>query len=94
VRAIVIGAGYVGIPLAAELVRRGHEVSTLRRSSIGDAELKAAGVQPLLGDITDLATLKKLPANWDWVINTVSSSRGGLKDYEEVYLGGTKNLVT
>jgi nucleoside-diphosphate-sugar epimerase len=29
----------------------------------------------------------------DWVVNTVSSNRGGLEDYRKVYLGGTRNLL-
>src|SRR3954447_13915152 len=92
-RVLIIGVGYVGLPLGAELVRRGHEVFGLRRTSGGKAELKAAGVKPLLADVTDPASLQRLPTEWDWVINTVSSNRGGLQDYDDVYLKGTRNVL-
>jgi nucleoside-diphosphate-sugar epimerase len=50
-------------------------------------------VQPLLGDVTDPDALKKLPSPFDWVVNTVSSSKGGAEDYERVYVRGTKNII-
>ena len=92
-RVLIVGCGYVGVPLGAEMVRAGHEVFGLRRSSLADAELKAAGILPLLGDITRPEDLAKLPAPFDWIVNTVASSKGGAEDYREVYLQGTRNLV-
>lgn len=92
-RTLIVGCGYVGLPLGAELVRQGHEVSGLRRSENSAAELTAAGITPLVGDITQPETLAVLPDNFDWVINCVSSSHGGVEDYRKVYLDGTRNLV-
>jgi hypothetical protein len=43
VRVLIVGCGYVGLPLGAELVRRGHEVFGLRRTAEGAEELLAAG---------------------------------------------------
>jgi nucleoside-diphosphate-sugar epimerase len=92
-RVLIVGCGYVGIPLGAELVKLGHEVFGLRRSADGDAELTAAGIQPLVGDITRAEDLAKLPGPFDWVVNTVSSSKGGEEEYRQVYLQGTRNLI-
>jgi nucleoside-diphosphate-sugar epimerase len=92
-RVLIIGPGYIGLPLGAELVRRGHEVFGLRRSGDATGELKAAGIQPLTGDITQPATLAALPASFDWVVNCVSSTHGGVADYRRVYLDGARNLV-
>ncbi len=50
-------------------------------------------VKHLTGDVTNLEDLRKLPGPFDWVVNTVSSSKGGAEDYERVYLGGTKNAI-
>jgi nucleoside-diphosphate-sugar epimerase len=83
----------VGLPLGAELVKLGHEVFGLRRSPGADAELKAAGIQPLLGDITQPGQLVRLPATYDWVVNCVSASGGGAAEYREVYLEGARNLI-
>ena len=92
-RVLIIGCGYVGLPLGAELARQGHEVFGLRRSRSAAAELKAAGVQPLFGDISRAADLAELPKGFDWVVNTVSSSKGGAEEYRRTYLEGTRNLI-
>jgi nucleoside-diphosphate-sugar epimerase len=92
-RVLIVGCGYVGGPLGAELVRQGHEVFGLRRSPGAETDLKAAGVVPLLGDITQPVQLARLPSNFHWVVNCVSSSGGGAAGYREVYLQGTRNLV-
>lgn len=92
-RVLIVGCGYVGIPLGAELVKLGHEVFGLRRSADGEAELAAAGIKALVGDITRAEDLAKLPRPFDWVVNTVSSSKGGEDEYRQVYLQGTRNLI-
>ena len=92
-RVLIVGCGYVGLPLGAELVRQGHEVFGLRRSDTANADLTAAGIRPLVADITRPADLAKLPAPFDWVVNTVSSSKGGVDEYRAVYLEGTRNLI-
>jgi nucleoside-diphosphate-sugar epimerase len=91
-KCLIIGCGYVGLPLGAELVRRGHEVSGLRRS--GPAELKAAGIHPLMADITELESLAQLPRNFDWVVNCAASGGGSADDYRKIYLEGNRNLIT
>ena len=91
-RVLIVGCGYVGLPLGMELVRLGHEVSGLRRNASAEAGLKAAGIQPLVADITKPETLAALPQNFDWVVNCVASG-GGADDYRQVYLQGTRNLI-
>lgn len=92
-RVLIVGCGYVGLPLGAELARRGHAVSGLRRTAEGAEELIAAGLTPVVGDVTRLATLQELPGPFDWVVNTVSSSKGGPEVYRSVYVEGTRNLI-
>ncbi len=92
-RALIVGCGYVGLPLGAELVRRGHEVSGLRRSALAEAELKAAGITPLHADITQPETLARLPRDFDRVVNCSASGGGGAEDYRKVYLDGNRNLL-
>ena len=91
-RVLIVGCGYVGLPLGVELVRLGHEVSGLRRNASAENELKAAGIQPLFGDVTKPETLAKLPQNFDWVVNCVAAG-GGAEDYRQVYLQGTRNMI-
>jgi nucleoside-diphosphate-sugar epimerase len=92
-RVLIVGCGYVGLPLGAELVKQGHEVWGLRRGSGGEAEMTAAGIRPLAGDITRPGDLAGLPGPFDWVVNTVSSGKGGEEEYRQVYLEGTRHLI-
>ena len=92
-RVLIVGCGYVGVPLGAELVRLGHEVFGLRRTHADAPELAAAGIHPLTGDVTKPENLAALPGPFDWVVNCVSSTKGGVEEYREVYLQGTRNLI-
>jgi len=92
-RVLIVGCGYVGLPLGAELVRQGHEVFGLRRSALTEMELKAAGITPMHADITQPETLAKLPRNFDWVVNCSASGGGSADDYRKIYLEGNRNLV-
>jgi nucleoside-diphosphate-sugar epimerase len=91
-RVLIVGCGYIGVPLGAELVRLGHEVFGLRRSDAAESELKATGIQPLIGDVTRAETLAKLPRDFDWVVNCVAAG-GNAENYRAVYLQGTRNLI-
>ena len=91
-RVLIVGCGYVGLPLGVELVRLGHEVYGLRRNASAESELKAAGIQPLFGDVTKPETLARLPHEFDWVVNCVAAG-GGAEDYRQVYLQGTRSLI-
>jgi nucleoside-diphosphate-sugar epimerase len=90
-RVLIVGCGYVGLPLATELVRQGHEVFGLRRSAT--SKLEAAGITALTADVTRPETLAGLPRDFDWVVNCVSSGGGDAEDYRKLYLEGTRNLI-
>jgi nucleoside-diphosphate-sugar epimerase len=92
-RVLIIGCGYVGVALGAELARQGHEVFGVRRSVDGAEELTAAGITALVADVTQPATLAALPGPFDWVVNCVSSDKGGAEEYRAVYLEGTRQLI-
>ena len=92
-RVLIIGTGYIGLPLGAELVRRGHDVSGLRRNASGASALQAAGIHPMIADITQAADVAKLPNDFDWVVNSVASGGGSAEDYRKVYREGMRNLI-
>ena len=92
-RVLIVGCGYVGLPLGKELRRQGHEVFGLRRSVLAEAELLAAGITPLHADITQPETLATLPRDFDWVVNCAASGGGGAADYRKIYLEGNRNLI-
>ena len=93
-RVLIVGCGYVGLPLGEELVKLGHEVHGLRRTLEGAAELEAVGIKPLAGDISRPEDLAALPGPFDWVVNLVSSSKGGPEIFQQVYVEGSRNLIT
>jgi len=92
-RTLIIGCGYIGLPLGAELVRQGHEVIGIGRNAEGRADLKEAGIKAMNADLTQPDSLRRIEGAFDWVVNCVSSSHGGLDDYRRVYLEGTRHLI-
>ena len=92
-RVLILGCGYVGRPLGVALARAGHEVFGVRRGVEGADELRAQGVTPVIADITRRTDLEKIPGSFDWVINTVSSTKGGVDEYRAVYLEATRQLI-
>src|SRR5688572_28409105 len=91
-RVLIVGCGYVGMALGAELARAGHHVFGLKRG--GDTtEMSHAGIRPILADITQPATPALIQPEFDCVVNTISSSKGGVEEYRRVYLEGTLRLV-
>jgi len=91
-KCLIIGCGYVGIPLGAELVRLGHDVAGLRRTAASDGELQAAGIRPLMADVTRRETLEALPRDFDWVIFCVAAG-GDAEQYRQVYFQGMRHVV-
>ncbi|HEX9046318.1 MAG TPA: SDR family oxidoreductase [Verrucomicrobiae bacterium] len=90
-KCLIVGCGYVGLALGLELRRLGHTVYGMQRG--GSAELLAAGIQPVLADITQPALLAKLPADFDWVINCAASAGGSVDEYRRLYIEGNRNLA-
>jgi nucleoside-diphosphate-sugar epimerase len=93
-RVLIVGCGYVGVPLGAALVAAGHTVVGLRRTDRAADSLRAAGIEPVTADVTDLGSLRQVAGPFDWVVNTVAAGAGGGVDsYRQVYEEGTRNLL-
>ncbi|MBM3879845.1 MAG: SDR family oxidoreductase [Verrucomicrobia bacterium] len=94
-RTLIVGCGYVGLELGSRLAAHGHEVVGVRRSAGAEAVLCAAGVRPVVLDISRAEELGRLPGAFDWVVNCAAAGAGGggVEAYEQVYLEGTRNLV-
>lgn len=92
-RVLIVGCGYVGIPLGCELLRQGHEVWGLRRSPGAAQVLKDAGIQPVVADISQPLGPGCLPGQLDWVVNCVASGGGSATDYRAVYRDGMRHLL-
>ena len=55
--------------------------------------MEKAGIIPHAIDITRREQLGNLPGPFDWIINTVSSGRGGEEAFHGIYVLGTQNLI-
>lgn len=84
---LVIGCGYVGRRVAEAWVRAGHEVAALSRSDERAGEFAAAGLRPIVGDVTDPGSLDNLPAA-DVVLHAVGFDRSAGPSQREVYVDG------
>lgn len=90
---MIVGCGYVGLELGRQWVTQGVSVSGVRRSEMGAAELLESGIRVVVGDVTQPESMTAWGREWDIVVNAVSSSRGGVDVYRQVYGVGTRNLV-
>jgi len=95
-RAIVTGAtGFLGQHLVNQLMEQGWQVSALCRDHFKAAHLPK-GVQVVLGDITDPASLNKLPEGADAVFHTAASTNTWSQrnaEQDRVNLEGTRNVL-
>jgi nucleoside-diphosphate-sugar epimerase len=67
-RIFVTGAsGYVGSAAVKDMLAAGHQVIGLARSDESEAKVRALGAEPLRGELTDLASLRRGAARADAV---------------------------
>lgn len=92
-RVLIVGCGYVGAALGVELGRLGHDVAGIRRHADDAGELRQMGIAPLTADVTVPKSLEAIPGEFEWVVNTISSSRGGVEEYRSAYYEGTARLI-
>ena len=92
-RVSIVGCGYVGLPLGGALAGLGHEVHGVRRRTNTHAAMEDAGIMPHAIDIIRREQLDNLPGPFEWIINTVSSGRGGEEAFHGIYVLGTQNLI-
>ncbi len=67
-------------------------MSAVTRRADRAAELKGQGIQPIIADVTDRASLAALPA-CDVVLCAVGFDRAAGKGIEEVYVSGLANVL-
>ncbi|TKX80854.1 NAD-dependent epimerase/dehydratase family protein [Halorubrum sp. SD626R] len=99
-RVVVVGCGYVGLELAAQLAERGHAVTGVRRSDAGLDAIEEVGrqtdgggaVDAVRADATDPASLDALP-DADAVVFAASSGGRGADAAREVYVDGLRNVI-
>ena len=90
---LIIGCGYVGLPLALRLMKAGYEVSGWVHSEETAKSLKTYSFrQVIVGSVADEAVWNGVNGKHDAVIHCASSGRGGVQAYEEVFLKGAQMM--
>ncbi|ACI52631.1 NAD-dependent epimerase/dehydratase [Gluconacetobacter diazotrophicus PA1 5] len=87
----VTGAsGYIGGSVGASLARRGHTLRGLIRNAARADELRAFGMEPVVGTLDDSVLLMEEARNADAVINAASSDHRGAVEALLLGLAGSE----
>lgn len=91
---LVLGAGYVGGEVVRRALARGWRVSALTRNAEKAAALRAAGCAAVIeADLAAADWHAAAAGPFDFVLNSVSSSGGGVAGYRHSYLGGAASIA-
>lgn len=91
-RVLIFGCGYLGRRTAQAWIRQGATVFACTRSDQKSRELSQLGIQPLIGDICQPATLRDLPVV-DIVLQSVGYDRNSGQTRDQVTLQGMRNVL-
>jgi uncharacterized protein YbjT (DUF2867 family) len=89
------GSGVVGVGTVTELLKRGHEVRLLARHAEDDARQWPSGVTPIVGDVSDVASIRGAADGCDAVLHVagiVEESPPNVT-FRRVNVEGTANIV-
>jgi dihydroflavonol-4-reductase len=90
------GSGFIGGALLRRLVAEGRSVRALARSEAAAAIVRAAGAEPVRGDVTDRASLEKAFAGCRVVFHVAGLNATCLRDpdrLDRVNVEGTRAVV-
>ncbi|MFO0805856.1 MAG: SDR family oxidoreductase [Gemmataceae bacterium] len=88
---LILGCGYIGKRAAARWLANGRSVAALTRGNA--AELEKLGIEPIVGDVCDPATLQNLPRART-VLHAIGLDRTSGRSMREVYVQGLANVLT
>jgi nucleoside-diphosphate-sugar epimerase len=92
---LVIGCGYIGLPLARQLSQKGWDTIALTASPESAARLQKEPFRVFATDISSPRWTEHLPdQEFTVAIHCASSGGRGVDGYRAVYLEGTRNLLS
>ena len=93
-RILIIGCGYVGLPLALRLIEQGRDVSGWVHSAESAATLcEYRFKQIITGSVASEVVWANVAEEYGVVIHCASSGRGGPEAYREVFLDGVARMT-
>jgi nucleoside-diphosphate-sugar epimerase len=90
---LIIGCGYLGRRVARNWTAQGDTVFALTRTAEHAEGFRQAGITPIVGDITDAASLTGLPEA-DTILLAVGLDRQAGHSQRDVYVGGLDNVLS
>ena len=89
------GSGVVGVGVVTELLKRGHEVRLLARHARQDARQWPSGVTPVVGDVTNVASIRGAADGCDAVLHVagIVEESPPAVTFQRVNVEGTANIV-
>ncbi len=92
-RILIVGCGYVGLPLAVRLLQQCHQVTGWVHSESSAAVLQSHPFHHIIvGSVANAELWASLSEKYDTVIHCASSGRGGAEAYQEVFLQGVQMI--
>ncbi len=91
-RRLIIGCGYLGRRVARHWTDQGDTVFALTRTHQHAEEFQRSGLTPIVGDVTDAASLANLPVV-DSLLFAVGLDRKSGHSQRDVYVGGLDNVL-
>jgi nucleoside-diphosphate-sugar epimerase len=93
VKILVIGCGYLGLPLALRWQAEGHEVAGWVHSASSAEELRTHRFSRVItGSVADAALWEEL-SEYDWIAHCASSGGRGVESYREVFVEGARRMA-
>jgi nucleoside-diphosphate-sugar epimerase len=94
-KTLLIGCGYIGLPLALRLKEAGHEISAWVHSPESAEALAPHQFHRVIaGSVAEPRLWDSVPENYQLVIHCASSGGGSEADYEQVFLKGVLMMNT
>ncbi|MCE0524238.1 MAG: NAD-dependent epimerase/dehydratase family protein [Methylacidiphilales bacterium] len=88
-KTLIIGCGYIGLPLALRLKEEGNEIDAWVHTAASAEALVPHEFHCVIdGSVADPRLWDAISVEYDFVIHCASSSRGGEAAYEEVFFQG------
>jgi nucleoside-diphosphate-sugar epimerase len=87
---LVLGCGYIGLPLALRWQAAGARVTGWVRSEASAAILRENHLDVIIGDIGAAEAWPGVPRDFDVVVQAVSSGGQGAEGYDRVYRQGAE----